>query len=242
MSPARERRGFTLIEVMVALLILAVVVTFVYQVLQNSVRGQDMVREGLRTPKIQNAILGQIFKDFRYLYWDGFTGDTGFIGETGMVGGKDADHVDFVTSRPSRMAQLEEESVHDPVPSPLTEVGYALRINDDNSDYLELYRREDWFVDDNPVRGGKYTLIYDKITKFDLLYFPIPEENVDGKGVKDWDTRVKKKLPYAIVLEISFTAEEHEDQDIEETEEHISRIIVLKGAYNVAPQAAPGQK
>ena len=42
---------------------LAVVVAFVYQVLQNSVRGQVMVRKGLRTPKIQNAILGQIFKD-----------------------------------------------------------------------------------------------------------------------------------------------------------------------------------
>ena len=235
------RRGFTLLEVMVAITVLTVVVSFVYQVLQNSVRGQDMVREGLRTPKVQNAILGQIFKDFRYLYWDGFTGDTGFIGESGMVGGKDADHVDFVTSRPSRMAQLDEENVQDPVPSPLTEVGYALRMSDENSDYLELYRREDWFVDDNPVRGGKYTLIYDKITKFDLLYFPIPEENVDGKGLKDWDTRVKKKLPFAIVLEIAFDAEEHDGDKIEESEEHISRIIVLKGAYNVAAMAAPGQ-
>ena len=241
MRPARNPRGFTLLEVIVALLVLSVVVSFVYQVLQNSVRGQDMVREGLRTPKVQNAILGQIFKDFRYLYWDGFTGNTGFIGESGMVGGKDADHVDFVTSRPSRMAQLDEERVQDPVPSPLTEVGYALRVSDENSDYLELYRREDWFVDDNPVRGGKYTLVYDKVTKFDLLYFPIPEENLDGKGRKDWDTRVQGKLPYAIVLEISFDAEEHEGEEIEETEEHISRIIVLKGAYNVAPQSAPGQ-
>lgn len=241
MKAPHLRRGFTLLEVIVAMTVLTVVVSFVYQVLQNSVRGQDMVREGLRTPKIQNAILGQIFKDFRYLYWDGFTGDTGFIGESGMVGGKDADHVDFVTSRPSRMAQLEEERVQDPVPSPLTEVGYALRVSDENSDYLELYRREDWFVDDNPVRGGKYTLVYDKITKFDLLYFPIPEENVDGKGVKDWDTRVKKKLPYAIVLEIAFDAEVHEGDEIEESEEQISRIIVLKGAYNVAAKSAPGQ-
>ena len=237
-----DRRGFTLLEVLVAGTVLAVVVTFVYQVLQNSVRGQDMVREGLRAPKVQNAILAQIFRDFRYLYWDGFTGDTGFIGESGMVGGKDADHVDFVTSRPSKLAQLEEERSDDPVASPLTEVGYALRVSDENSDYLELYRREDWFVDDNPVRGGKYTLLYDKILKFDLLYFPIPEENVDGKGLKDWDTRVKKKLPYAIVLEIEFDAQERLEGTADEEEpEKISRIIVLKGAYNVAPQEAPGQ-
>ena len=98
-----------------------------------------MVREGLRAPKIQNAILGQIFKDFRYLYWDGFTGDTGFIGESGTVGGKDADHVDFVTSRPSRMAAASRRTASRMrCPSPLTEVGYALRVSDENSDYLEL--------------------------------------------------------------------------------------------------------
>jgi len=243
--PTVRASGFTLLEVIVALLVLSVTVTFIYQVLQNSVRGQDMVREDLRRPKITNAILGQVFKDFRYLYWDGFTGNTGFIGESGTESGKDADHIDFVTARPSRMAQLEEESLTDPVASPVTEVGYALRANEDNSDYLELYRREDWFVDDNPVRGGKYTLVYDKITKFDLLYFPIPEENVDGKGEKDWDTRTRRKLPYAIVLELTFDEggrDEASSRDREENEELISRIIVLKGAYNVAPKTAPGQE
>ena len=237
---SRRTRGFTLLEIMVALAILGVVVMFVYQVLQNSVRGQDMVRDGLRTPKVQNAILGQIFKDFRYLYWDGFVGDTGFIGRNGMIGGMEADSIDFVTTRPSRTAQYEEDALRDARPSPITEVGYALRQNDQNSDYLELYRREDWFVDDNPIQGGKYTLIYDKIKKFDLLYFPIPEENVDGEPLKEWDTRVKKKLPYAVVLEIEFEVEEQRE-DAEESTETISRILLLKGAYNVARKTAPGQ-
>jgi len=226
--------------------VLGFLVVFVYQVLLNSVRGQDMVREDLRTPKIQNAILAQIFKDFRYLYWDGFVGDTGFIGKTHMIAGMDADSIDFVTSRPSRTAQFEEDALRDPVASPLTEVGYALLVNEENSDYLKLYRREDWFVDDDPVKGGKYTLIYDKITKFDLMYFPIPEENVDGEALKEWDTRTKGKLPYAIVLEIEFEVEDKEEQRRnnreEEATETISRIILLKGAYNVARQTnAPGQ-
>ena len=244
MTRRRMTRGFTLLDVLVALTVLGFLVVFVYQVLLNSARGQDMVRDGLRSPKIQNAILGQIFKDFRYLYWDGFVGDTGFIGKNLMEGGMDADSINFVTARPSRTAQLEEDALRDPVPSPITEVGYALRRNEENNDYLELYRREDWFVDDNPVKGGKYTLIYDRITKFDLLYFPIPEENVDSEPLKEWDTRVKKKLPYAIVLEIQFEIEDKDLQrrkDDDEATETISRIILLKGAYNVARQAAPGQ-
>lgn len=236
------RGGFTLLEVMVALTVLGVVVMFVYQVLQNSVRGQDMVREGLRAPKIQNAILGQILKDFRYLYWDGFSGDTGLVGKNHEVHGMDADVIDFVTARPSRAAQADEDALRDAPPSPITEVGYALRANDENSDYLELYRREDWFIDDNPVRGGKYTLLYNKITKFSLQYFDIPEQNVDGKPLDEWDTRVKKKLPYAVVLEISLDVDEPSENDRrDESQEHISRIILLKGAYNVARKPPAGQ-
>lgn len=249
MSPQAERRsrGFTLLEVVVAITVVAIVVTFVYQILQNSVRGQTMVREGLRVPKIQNAILGQIFKDFRYLYWDGFTGDTGFIGKHHKVGGMDADSIHFVTARPSRGVGGEDDDRRDRIPSPITEVGYALRQNEEDSDFLELWRREDWFVDDNPVRGGKYMLIYDKITTFHLQYFPIPEENVSGEGVDEWDTRVKKRLPYAIVLDIKFEVESKEERDRrdrEEEVERIRRIIVLKNAYNVArkSQAAPGQE
>jgi hypothetical protein len=123
-------------------------------------------------------------------------------------------------------------------------VGYALRQNDQEADYLELWRREDWFVDDNPVRGGKYSLVYDRITTFNLQYFPIPEENVDGRGTDEWDTRVKKKLPYAIVLDVRFHVDdggaEPARKDRDEGEERIRRIIVLKNAYNVARAAAPG--
>ncbi|MHC5010075.1 MAG: prepilin-type N-terminal cleavage/methylation domain-containing protein [Planctomycetota bacterium] len=240
----KRRRGFTLLEVMVAITIVAVVVAFVYQILQNAVRGQNMVRDGLRAPKIQNAILGQIFSDFRYLYWDGFTGDTGFIGRNRDISGKEADNIDFVTARPSRVARSEGASDRDAVPSPLTEVGYALRPNPDNGDWLELWRREDWFIDDDPVKGGKYSLIYDKITRFSLLYYPTPEDNVDGKGVDEWDTRLKKKLPYAIILEISFVVDEPSDDDADTQDEFIMRIITLKGAYNVArttPGAQPAQ-
>jgi prepilin-type N-terminal cleavage/methylation domain-containing protein len=236
---SRRARGFTLLEVMVALTVVAVVVAFVYQILQNSVRGQDMVRNGLRAPKIQNAILGQIFRDFRYLYWDGFVADTGFVGRRRQVSGKDADSVDFVTARPSRAARSED--TRDPVPSPLTEVGYALRPNPDNPDLLELWRREDWFVDEDPVRGGQYTRVYDKITSFHLTYYPTPEENTDDKGSDEWDSRLRNKLPYAIILEVSFVVDTPDGGQTEESEEFIFRILTLKGAYSVKRKSPTGQ-
>jgi prepilin-type N-terminal cleavage/methylation domain-containing protein len=236
------RRGFTLLEVMVALTILSTVVMLVYQVLQSSVRGQEMVRRDLREPKIVNAILGQVFRDFRYLYWDGFAGNAGFVGRNRDVAGKDADTVDFVTARPSRTAHTFDDAARDEIPSPITEVGYALRANDKNSDWLELWRREDWYVDGEPTKGGKYSLIYDKVKKFNLQYFPIPEENTDNKGTEEWDSRAKGKLPYAIVLELQFDVDEQDPKAGDDFErETISRIIILKGAYNVRPPKPPGQ-
>lgn len=242
-SPA-PARGFTLLEVMVATTVLTVVVMFIYQVLQNSVRGQNMVREGLREPKITNAILGQIFRDFRYLYWDGLKGNGGFVGRNRDVSGKEADSIDFVTARPSRTAHTFDEAARDEIPSPVTEVGYALRPNDENPEWLELWRREDWYVDDDPTGGGKYSRIYDKITRFNLQYFPTPEdpESASGKGFEEWDTRAKGKLPYAIVLTLEFDVEEQGPERDDVERETITRIIILKGAYNVKPPKPPGQE
>jgi len=82
--------------------------------------------------------------------------------------------------------------------SPLTEVGYACRVNDEDSDYLELWRREDYFVDDKPTDGGHYTLVYDRIRTFRLRYYPIPEEAQVKEGLEEWDSGLKKGIPYAI--------------------------------------------
>ena len=71
----------------VASTILAIVVAFVYQLLTNTVRGQDKVRDGLKSPKVQNAILSQIIRDFRYAYYVDFAGNGGFNGMNRNVGG-----------------------------------------------------------------------------------------------------------------------------------------------------------
>lgn len=236
------QRGFTILEVMVALTVLATVVMFVYQILQNAVRGEQMVREDLRKPKVENAVLRQIVGDFRYLYWDGFSGNTGFIGRSRTIGGMEADSIDFVTARRSRTAHTVEGESRELPPSPVTEVGYALRQNDSNPEWMELWRREDWFVDDDPLSGGKYSPIYDKIRKFEMFYFPIPELQTDPKGLEEWDSRLKGSIPYAIFLEIKFDVEsQRPDGDYEDTSEFVSRIIILRNAYSIKREGAPGQ-
>ena len=242
---AASNGGFTLLELMVAITILATTIVMTNQVLSNTVRSRDFILEDLESPKIANAMLDQLFKDFRFLYYRAgqLADDSGFWGRTRQVAGHDGDRVDFITARTSRVAELENATDKAGLAdSPLTEVGYACRPNDSNSNYIELWRREDYFVDDDPTDGGKYSLIYDRVRKFNLRYYPPPEENTDLNGLEDWDSKNMKKVPYAIILEMDFDAKDVGDGRGRELPEpqHVVRIIVLKAARSLPLDAGMG--
>ena len=117
----------------------------------------------------------------------------------------------------------------------LTEVGYACRPHPSHGQWLELWRREDYFVDSKPTEGGFYTLVYDKIRNFRLRFFPIPEEATEKQGLEEWDSAQKKGIPYAILLKIEFDVNEPDEGETYEPDDidPIHRIILLRGGYSV---------
>ena len=242
----RSQSGFTLLELMIAIAMLVSLSMLMAQVIGGTTQGAEIANENLRAPKFQNAIFSQIFKDFRYIYWGGFTANGGFRGKAGTRGGKDADVVNFVTARTTRTVGTEEDGQRreEDRTSPLTEVGYACRNNDEDSDYIELWRREDYFVDDKPTEGGQYSLVYDRVRTFRLRYYPIPEEAQVKEGLEEWDSVQRKGIPYAILLRIDFDVKPP-DKNVrldrnDEDYETIYRIILLRGAYSV-PWQDPNQ-
>lgn len=238
---AARTRGFTLIEIIVAITLLSLTMTFVYQILFNTVRARDMTTEGLEGPKIDQAITDQLIKDFRFLYWrqGQLPADGGFWGRSTNIA--DSDRVDFVTARTSRVAQLEEASAA-VGNAPLVEVGYAPRRNESGGKgkWLELWRRESYFVDDNPTEGGMYDLIYDKIRRFDLKYYNLPEERAkDDAGLEEWDSKLLHKIPYAVVLTLEYDVREPTADDAP-PQGMVKRILLLTPARNVPVEAAMG--
>ncbi len=251
MSPAPRRgpgpaAGFTLLELTITITLTGVIVALMTQIISHTIRGRDMAYKALQRPKIENAILGQIVQDLRYAWMGGLSGDAGFLGKARQMAGMDADTIAFVTARRTRTVGAEDDGARrgEEPESPLTETGYACRVNPDNPRWLELWRREDYFVDGNPTEGGRYTRVYDKIRAFRLRYFPIPEEHTgEGEGLEEWDSRLKKGMPYAILLKIEFDTDEPRDKFEEERPpELIYRLILLRPAYNLpqGPAGAPG--
>jgi prepilin-type N-terminal cleavage/methylation domain-containing protein len=232
---APSSRGFTLIEVTVALLVLGLTMTAVYQTVTRTAATRDAIEDRLAAPKVGAAILDQLFKDFRYVYYrEGlFPSGAGFWGRSRQVAGRDADRVDFVTARTSRIAELEDARASDVrADSPLTEVGYAVRQGE--GEYLELWRREDYWVDDEPTDGGKYSLVIDRLHSLRLRYFPVPEENTDPHGQEEWNTTLTKKIPYAVMLEMKYWERPIDPQARETPQpQKVLRILVLKGGRSI---------
>lgn len=243
---AAARRGFTLLEVSVTITIMALMLLFVYQTLSNTIRNSTSLNEDLEGPKVETAILDELIRDLRFVYFrpGQFKADAGFWGRSRTPNGLDGDRVDFITCRESRRAELEDTNQAQ-VSAPLVEVGYACRTSDQYDRMLELWRREDYFTDDDPTDGGKFDLVYDKIRSFDLSYYlPGDERGDDDKGLEEWDTKIQHRLPYAIVLRMTYDVRPPPKGDRSgrgaqgPPASSVRRIILLKPALSVPVETA----
>ena len=84
--------------------------------------------------------------------------------------------------------------------APLNEVGYWVRQRPDSDDFLQLFRREDFMVDDEPFEGGYFAPLNDRIISFNLAYFGEPE--YDPNSEDNWDSMQEWQLPYCIELNL----------------------------------------
>jgi hypothetical protein len=122
-------------------------------------------------------------------------------------------------------------------------VGYACRQNESHPGFIELWRREDFFVDDDPTDGGVFSLVYDRLLRFNVMYFPDPTEHGQGsaeqkhQGLEEWDSRIRKKIPYAVLLQIEYDATRTGDEpDPDAPGAPITRIVLLRGGAEDAVQ------
>jgi len=193
------RKGFTLIEVLVALFISVLVMTSVLGSLDYTQRAVDAIHNVIETESAGPRILGQIRDDLsRIAVFD--SGEYSALqGENRAIGGADADRLDLLVYRQSATAY--QDLLRDvDVRAPLLEVGYALRQHPTLSDFLELYRREDFLVDEKPWEDGTFTLLYDSIIGLDIRYYEKPEQ--DPIWEDEWDSHEQESLPFALEIRL----------------------------------------
>ena len=195
------RAGFSLVEVLVVLLIVGGLMLAITQLLEATRISRDTIHNVQETQLAGPAIMELIARDLRGMITYGREPDGLLQVRDRVVYGADADSLDFSTTTNSLVfVQVDRRLVR----SDMNEVGYRLRPNPNDDDFLEIYRREDFGIDDEPFDGGTYTFLHDRVKQFDVQVFA--EDGVDADPLDEWYYEDEGQ-PLPRRLEISMTLE-----------------------------------
>lgn len=202
MTRSRRSAGFTLIEVLLTLLIMAGILLTVTQILTAARTSRDSIHNIQEQQLAGPAILQLIENDLRALTL--FDRDTRHVlrVENRVLSGFEADSLDFVCTTDGLIPHRERAN-EDYRRADVNEVGYCLRPNPDSDDFLELYRREDFGLDDKPFEGGQFAFLHDRVKGFEIRVYD--EDGVDAEPKEAWgdDGSEFIGLPARIELELT---------------------------------------
>lgn len=201
-------RGFTLVEILLAMLLTAIVMALIYGVVSSTIQAQQRIEQVTRSTEIGPAIMSQIRSDLQGAFLPR-KDEEGFVGRNSQGSSGDRDRIDFVATT---IAYGREEEELDPRFHSVNELGYQVKDNPNDTGVGILYRREDYFVDKDPMRGGRLMELYERVLHFDVRYY-------DGEEwFEEWNSRdAKGKLPRAVRVELRILVSDRDQSDREKT-------------------------
>lgn len=220
-----RRAAFTLIELLVTIAIVALIMTALLGALHGTVLAHDEAAIEMASVRDGPRILDMIERDLHALHLFNVRDGAVLRGQSERPGGLRGDRVDFVCCNDSarRLADpAPGENEFADVASDLNEVGYRLRSSALSGDFIELWRREDLFVDDDPFEGGTYERIHERVRHFQLTY--LDHLGDKSEETDEWDMGEKARLPGAIRIDLELQAAPELVGGFVETEEDAARI------------------
>jgi len=195
--PARSG-AFTLIELIVALVILVIVLGMAYRILENSLRTEQWIEKENLPEKVGQGIMTLIRRDLEGTIHQDLGTDQVFEVIDGGSGEQARDEIHFYTT-------VEKTPLEDPAGRSLdpqedersiTAVSYFLKEN--QKGLFTLFRREASASEADPFQGanGINYEIYDKVKSLSILCFDsqIDREAVEIPWLEVWDSRQRIQL------------------------------------------------
>jgi prepilin-type N-terminal cleavage/methylation domain-containing protein len=193
----RKNRGFTLVEVMIAAAILALIVSILYGAFAWSVKTMEIGMEGGEAYRKAGVVLNRMVQEVSCAQLPSEEEGTGaqyaFIGEDKVEDGMPQDTLNFISTAlplkgPSRGVKG---------------IGYYI-APDPVTDRLSLLMKEDTThaLGDRPDERARGMLLAEGIVVIDFTYY-----DSQGREWKRWDTTTPlfaKKLPQLVKISIFF--------------------------------------
>lgn len=199
MTPRRSnrhaQRGFTLIEMLIAIAVLAMLTTLLYGAFDSLERSKDGVTEITGRYHEGRAAMRHIAYELEsaYLSTHAPPDPNLVVQRTAFVGTQDspADRVDFNAFSNRRFDKDSHESDQ-------AEISYFGSRNPDGSGQMDLARRVSNRLDMDPERGGRVQVLATDLDLFDLSYL----DAATGQWTDTWDSTQSLKENNRLPLQV----------------------------------------
>lgn len=194
------KQGFTLLEIILAVTVLALVGTMIYGGFSQTALNKARVEEDVEHSRIVHMALDRMVRELSMAFVSTHVNpsldlrvvETAFIGKDN---GKD-DRIDFTSFSHRRLYRNARESDQN-------EISYFVTEHPDERGMQVLARREQNRIDDDPRRGGKSQILVENIEEFNLDYF----DPLLSDWVQTWDTEdvlaQPNRLPSQVRIRLS---------------------------------------
>lgn len=210
----KNDKGFTLLELMIAIFILLVISMLIFQISSQSVRARNRQDQYNKIYQSARVAMRKMTDDFSMAYLAGpsFTStaaDGSTVMETAFIGedNSDADSVFFNTFSHRRMIQDSRESDQ-------AEVAYYTEADEENKEILRLMRRESSVVDsDVKTQTEKGFVLAEGLKGFNVEYY----QQQANEWMPSWsskDPRSPGKLPRAVRITLTYINPSDSEKEI----------------------------
>ncbi|MCB9907076.1 MAG: prepilin-type N-terminal cleavage/methylation domain-containing protein [Planctomycetes bacterium] len=203
MRASSQKAGFTVIEVLIAVAVMSLMLVSILKVLSAVRITRDRIHNTQETQLAGPIIMDQIHDDLMGLHILGRPRTEHLRIIDRVQYGLDADRIDFVSASRSREPVWVDGEIRR---AQVCEIGYVTRPNPDDDEFLELYRREDYGVDEEPFSGGSYTFLSNRVKSFSIEVFESDE--LDQPAILEWGATPSpdpehQGLPASIVISMT---------------------------------------
>jgi general secretion pathway protein J len=218
----RASRGFTLVEVMIAVGITAVMGVMVMGAFQRTYAAKDLTEGQDERFTSARVALTRMAREVSEAYLSEQYDQKRYRDPPTLFRGKDSGERDdllFTTMSHDRLVRDAKESDE-------AVIEYAVDSNPDVRGELALFRREKPRVDDDPEHGGSKAIVCEHVTRFDVQYWDWKKQD----WAREWVTNSAERgniLPTRVRLRLGVKMQDGKEQ-VFETQARVAIIRPLR--------------
>lgn len=191
MKRFKNERGFTLVEILIAVSLVSVIFSFIFGVLTSNLEASRNAESRMEIAHTGRFFIGRITGDLIAASLMPNSGIGSFTGKDVHRDGKSKDELFFTAFTRSYLTLLP--------PVDQSEIGYYFEHQEDGAG--RLMRRESDVIDLQVETGGGSFRISDRVEEMTIRY-------LGSEGwVDSWDSAATGTLPKAVSVEITITDE-----------------------------------